>query len=245
MTSIAVYQTRRRPLRKERRPERSRERGGAERWSIDGRVAGGPRAAYTKMTAMRNDPDVVALVERARAGDEDAWDGIVRRYATLVWAVCRQVGVVGGEADDVAAIVWLRLVERLGSLREPAALPGWIVTTTRRECFEVLRARSKVVPVEQERIPPPTDQVTDPVPDEWLLAEERRLALRIAFSGLSDRCRELLSLLFRDPPAPYTEISGTMGLKIPSIGPTRMRCLEKLREQPTILALMDVSAVGR
>jgi RNA polymerase sigma factor (sigma-70 family) len=206
---------------------------------------GGSPARYSKMTTMRNDPDVIALVERARAGDEKAWDQIVRRYATLVWAVCRNVGVVGGEADDVAATVWLRLVERLGTLREPAALPGWIVTTTRRECFGVLRARTRVVPVDQEQLPAPTDPVADPVPDEWLLAEERRLALRIAFEGLSERCRQLLSLLFRDPPAPYAEISGTMDLKIPSIGPTRIRCLEKLREQPGILALMDVSTAGR
>jgi RNA polymerase sigma factor (sigma-70 family) len=197
------------------------------------------------MTTMRNDPSVVSLVERARAGDEDAWDQIVRRYATLMWAVCRRVGVVGSEADDVAASVWLRLVERLGSLREPAALPGWIVTTTQRECFQVMRARTRVVPVEQDLMPPPTDPATDSPSDEWLLAEERRHALRVAFAGLSDRCRQLLALLFHDPPTPYAEISRTMGLKIPSIGPTRMRCLDKLREQPTMLALMDVSPAGR
>jgi RNA polymerase sigma factor (sigma-70 family) len=189
---------------------------------------------------MRNDPTVVALVERARAGERDAWDQIVRRYAPLVWAVCRRLGVFGSEADDVAASVWLRLVERLATIREPAALPGWIATTTRRECLQVLRARGRTVPVEQDRLPSQADAASD----EWLLTQERHLALRIAFADLPDRCRHLLSMLFRDPPTPYAEISRTLGLKVPSIGPTRMRCLGKLRGSPSILALMDTMHAG-
>jgi RNA polymerase sigma factor (sigma-70 family) len=195
------------------------------------------------MTTMRDDPSVVALVERARAGEQSAWDEIVRRYSTLVWSVCRRAGVFGSEADDVAASVWLRLIERLGTLREPAALPGWIATTTRRECLQVVRTRARTVPVEpqeQDRIPSEDDEAFD----GWLLAEERRLALRSAFAELSDRCRQLLSMLFRDPPTPYAEIGDAMGMKVPSIGPTRMRCLQKLRESPPILALMDTAPAG-
>jgi len=195
------------------------------------------------MTTMRDDPAVVALVERARAGEHDAWDQIVRRYSPLVWSVCRHMRVSGSEADDVAASVWLRLIERLSSLREPAALPGWIATTTRRECLQVFRARARTVPVEpfeQDRIPAEDDAEFD----DWLLTEQRRLALRDAFAELSERCRRLLSLLFHDPPMPYAEISETMGMKVPSIGPTRMRCLQKLRESPSVLALMDTAPAG-
>src|SRR5262245_22442496 len=105
------------------------------------------------MVTMRDDPSVVSLVERAREGDRAAWDEIVARYASLVWSVCRRYGLVGGDAEDVGASVWLRLVERLGSIREPAALPGWIATTTRRECLRVLRAGRRQVPVEEHEFP--------------------------------------------------------------------------------------------
>lgn len=186
---------------------------------------------------MRDDPTVVALVESARDGDRAAWDGIVRRYTPLVWAVCRRYRLSGGDLDDVAATVWLRLVERLGALRNPAALPGWLATTTRRECLQLLRERSRQVPVEQDAF---ADQETTS-PDEWLLTQERHIALRTAFSQLPDRCRELLALLTADPPIPYAEIAERLGMAIGGIGPTRQRCLDKLRQQPSIAAMMGTT----
>jgi RNA polymerase sigma factor (sigma-70 family) len=190
---------------------------------------------------MRDDPTVVALVERAREGDQDAWDQIVRRYAALVWSLCRYYGLSEGDIDDVGAYVWLRLVERLSELREPAALPGWIATTTQRECMQMLRMRTRVVPIEHEQLP----AAADPPPDDLLLNQERHIALRSAFAELPERCRRLLSMLFGDPPTHYDEISRTLGLKVPSIGPTRMRCLDKLRQSPPVAALMDTAQVGR
>src|SRR5919197_5985614 len=110
--------------------------------------------AYGVMiVTMRDDPLVVALVERARGGDQGAWDAIVARYATLVWSVCRRHGLSGSDAEDVGASVWLRLVERLGTIREPAALPGWIATTTRHECLHALRVAGRQTPVEDDRFP--------------------------------------------------------------------------------------------
>ena len=79
---------------------------------------------------MRDDPSVIALVERARDGDQEAWYRLVARYSPLVWSACLRHGLSGADADDVGASVWLRLVERLGSLRDPAALPGWLASTT-------------------------------------------------------------------------------------------------------------------
>ena len=186
---------------------------------------------------MRDDPTVVALVERARDGDQDAWDQLVGRYSTLVWSVCRRYSLTGSDAEDVAATVWLRLVERLSSIREPAALPGWISTTTSRECLQLLRAQNRLVPVEDDRFP---DEVGGS-PDEGLLTQERHIALRVAFAGLDERCRRLLSMLFGDPSTPYTEIASTLGMTMGGIGPTRKRCLDKLRDSPSVTALMDTA----
>lgn len=185
--------------------------------------------------------DLTELVNRASAGDQGAWDQLVERFATLVWSVCRRYGIVGGDAEDVAASMWLRLVERLDSIREPAALPGWISTTTVRECLRVLRARSRQVSLDDERL---AEEGTDAVSDEWLLEQERHIALRVAFAGLSQRCRRLLSLIFGEPPMPYRQIADELGMTVGGIGPTRMRCLDKVRESPAVAALMDASPTG-
>ena len=186
---------------------------------------------------MRDDPTVVGLVERARDGDARAWDALVTRYAPLVWAVCRRHGLGGADAEDVAASVWLRLVERLDTIREPAALPGWLATTVRRECLVLLRSRRRQVLVGDEAGLDTTDD--DPAYDEWLVTQERHIALRVAFDHLPDNCRRLLALLFADPPAPYGEISSRTGTPVGAIGPTRRRCLDKLRRDPVLAAVVD------
>ena len=84
---------------------------------------------------MRDDPVVIALVRRAAAGDQTAWYEIVDRYAQLVWSICIRFGLSGEDVDNVSQRVWLLLVESIGSLREPAALPGWLAKTTENECL--------------------------------------------------------------------------------------------------------------
>jgi len=187
------------------------------------------------IAAMRDDPTVVDLVTRARDGEKAAWDQIVERYATLVWSVCHRHGLSAQDADDVGASVWLRLVEKLGALREPAALPGWIATTTRRECLHLLRVRKRQIPVDDEGFP----DMAGPASDEWLLDQERQIALREAFAQLPERCQLLLSMLFSDPPTPYSEISARLDMPVGGIGPSRLRCLRKLREIPVIAALLN------
>src|SRR5574341_1001847 len=95
---------------------------------------------------MRDDTSVIALVSGARHGDKLAWSVLVERYAPLVWSICRRHGLSRSDADDVGQTLWLRLVEHLQFLRDPAALPGWIATTTRRGCLLVLRAARWVEP---------------------------------------------------------------------------------------------------
>jgi RNA polymerase sigma factor (sigma-70 family) len=187
--------------------------------------------------SMRDDPTLVALVTRACGGEQAAWDQLVTRYAPLVYGICRRHALQGADVDDVGAAVWLRLVERLHTIREPAALPGWIVTTTRNECLRLLRGKQRTVPVEpDERL-----AAADPPLDDWLLAEERAAALRAAYVGLSERCRELLALLFADPPTPYLEVSAAIGIAVGAIGPNRQRCLEQLRRDPALAPLLEVS----
>src|SRR5258708_8427456 len=101
--------------------------------TCDGRIlkAGGQ--------SMRDDLSVIALVARVSDGDQRAWDELVERYSPLVWSICFRYQLTRQDIDDVGQSVWLLLVEQVGKLREPAALPGWIATTTKRECLRALR----------------------------------------------------------------------------------------------------------
>ena len=86
---------------------------------------------------------VTDLVTRAKNGDQQAWDALVERYAPLVWSICRRYRLERADAEDVCQAVWFTLVARLDHLRDPAALPGWLATTTRRECGRVLHATGR------------------------------------------------------------------------------------------------------
>jgi len=92
----------------------------------------------------RDDPVVTGLVTRARNGDRQAWDALIDRYAPLVWSICRRRRLEAADAQDAAQTVWLNLVGHLDSLRDPAALPGWLATTTRRECGRILRTARRL-----------------------------------------------------------------------------------------------------
>jgi RNA polymerase sigma factor (sigma-70 family) len=183
--------------------------------------------------------DPTHLVGAAAAGDESAWGELVRRYTPLVLSVIRSHGLDRVDAADVNQTVWLRLVEHLDRLRESAALPAWLVTTTRRECHRLLRIGRRTEPFD------PYDDsgsgsvgvpvLVDPTsPDEDLLRAERRQALRDAFAQLPARCRDLLALLAADPPASYREVGERLGMPVGSVGPTQARCLAKLRRCPAL-----------
>ena len=188
---------------------------------------------------MRDDPTVVALVTRAAGGDPAAWDEIVERYAPLVWSVCARFQLSNHDREDVAQNVWLLLVEQIGKLREPAALPGWLGTTTHRECLRVVTSARK-----SERLgtgPGDAPQFVDnTMIDEEILMAERNAALRAAFAELPPRCQRLLAMLTSDPPLSYAEISAGLGVAVGSIGPQRARCLERLRKSSALSGLSDI-----
>jgi RNA polymerase sigma factor (sigma-70 family) len=171
---------------------------------------------------------LAALVTRAAAGSPDAWNAIVERYSPLVWSICMRFNLSPSGRADVAQTVWLRLVERLGTLREPAALPGWLATTTRRECQrQVTAARNAERPGNkpQEELQAPGD----PAIEEDIVTEERNAALRSAFAELPPQWQQLLSMLISDPPHSYAEISVTLRIPVGSIGPLRARGLARMR----------------
>jgi RNA polymerase sigma factor (sigma-70 family) len=176
---------------------------------------------------MRDAISTQFLVHRAALGDGSAWNEIVRLYTPLVRSVCWRFGLSGMDAEDVGSTVWMRLLSGITCLREPAALPGWLRTTTRRECQTLLRGRDRDAP-------PPDGEIADPhttPSDARLLAEEQMRALHTAVVNLSESDRRLLGLLFSDPPTSYAEISLALGMPVGAIGPTRQRVLNRLRRQ--------------
>ena len=186
--------------------------------------------------------DHTGLVMCARNGDKQAWDDLVERYAPLIWSICRRYRLGRADADDVGQSVWLRLVDQLASLRDPAALPGWLATTTQRECGRVLRAaRKQEAPGHSLDTADIPDQVTGAAESE-LLRAECHAAMREAFTHLPPDYRQLITMLIQHPPVPYAEISSRLGIPVGSIGPMRGRCLEKLRRYPAIAALINAEA---
>lgn len=189
---------------------------------------------------------VDVLVAAARAGDDDAWAALVSRFTPLIWSVVSGFHLRAGDAADVNQTVWLRLVEHLPRLREPAALPMWIAKTARHECLRVLRTSRRTWlfdPLTGSDVAHRVDPGPAPV-DEGLLRAERRHALREAFAQLPSRCQELLGLMLHDPPLSYDEISARMGMPVGSVGPTRGRCLHRLRQCPALAAFVGSNERG-
>ena len=193
---------------------------------------------------MRNDPEVIDLVTRARCGDRSAWDQLVDRYSPLIWSICHRWQLDRTDAEDVGQAVWLRLVEQLDNLRDPAALPGWLATTTQRECSRARRSRCRLAAGGQvpdaEKLP---DEQAATAEDVLFMAE-RHAALRAAFTDLPANWQQLLTLLTTDPPTPYAEISVKLGIPVGSIGPNRSRCLDRLRRHPALAVLIDAEAAN-
>jgi RNA polymerase sigma factor (sigma-70 family) len=184
---------------------------------------------------------VTALVAAALEGDEAAWEELVDRHTPLVLSVLRRYRLSAADAEDVTQIVLLRLVEHLGDLREPRALPMWLITTTRNECIRLLRTGRALVPYD-----PTTTGAevaadgTEPV-DAVLRAELSQAVLE-GLAELPERHRTLLLLLSQDPPLSYKVIAERLGMPVGSIGPTRARALDKLRSSPALIALSGSEA---
>ncbi len=177
------------------------------------------------LVAMK-DKTPTQLVAAALNGEAEAWEEIVDRYQRLVWSVVRSYRLDAATAADVAQTVWLKLVENLERIRDPERLPAWLSTTARNEALRMTRARRRVVPSDFEY------DVADaglPDIDAALIHEEELVAAVAGLQSLDGPCQHLLRLLTTDPPLDYDTISAIIGRPKGSIGPTRARCLDKLR----------------
>ena len=186
---------------------------------------------------------ITPLVERAAAGDQHAFNDLVERFAPLVWRIARSYRLSAADAGDVSQTTWLRLVEALERIREPERLGAWLVTTAKREALAAIRRRDRLVPdadlsaVEPEapgRVP-----AVAPTGTDVLEKDETRVAVLEAWATLPERCRGLLSLLLADPPVPYEQIGASLGMPIGSIGPTRQRCLGRLRGHEALARITE------
>jgi RNA polymerase sigma factor (sigma-70 family) len=171
---------------------------------------------------------IALLVRLAASGDKQAWECLVDQYSKLIWSITAEYRLLESDAADVAQTTWLRLLEHIDRIQYPDRVGSWLAATARNECLRSLAARKRVVlghddnEIEETRAP-------GAEVDERLLAAERDQTVREAMSHLPTRWQRLLELLMADPPVSYTEISDQLGLPVGSIGPTRGRCLARLR----------------
>lgn len=165
------------------------------------------------------------LLALAAAGDSQAWSELVDRFSDMVWSVARSFRLDEATAKDVSQTVWLKLIENIDRITDPERLPGWLATTCRREALRVARARERTVPTEFEY------DVADDSPsvDEMLIDDEDQRAVARAFRTLDETCRQLLRLMTVEPVLSYEEMADVMDRPVGSLGPTRARCLEKLK----------------
>jgi RNA polymerase sigma factor (sigma-70 family) len=171
--------------------------------------------------------DVASLVAAAGGGDRKAWEGLVQRYAGLVWGVARALGLDPADAADVSQTTWLRLAEHLGRLREPDRVGAWLAVTARREALRTRQRGARIVLDSWCGDGPDEDDDLDSA----LLRDERDALLWRTFSALSEPCKALLRVLMTDPPPSYVEVGEALDMPVGSIGPRRQRCLRALRRQ--------------
>jgi RNA polymerase sigma factor (sigma-70 family) len=167
-----------------------------------------------------------ALLKAAAAGDQGAWDALVQRHTSLLWSIARSFRLSNADAADVVQTTWLRLVEHMDKIADPERVAGWLATTARRECIHLMRRTDRHAESSAELPDLPDD---GPEPDTALLRDERDGELWQALARLDELCQRLLRVLMSDPPPAYADVAVALGMKVGSIGPTRGRCLDKLR----------------
>jgi len=173
---------------------------------------------------------VAQLVRRAADGDKQAWERLVDQYARLIWSITGEFRLAESDAADVAQTTWLRLLEHIDRIEYPDRVGSWLAATARNECLRSIAARKRVV-LGHDDADLESAAADEPDIDARLLADERAQVVHDAMSCLPRRWQRLLELLMADPPVSYAEISDQLDLPIGSIGPTRGRCLARLRVQ--------------
>jgi RNA polymerase sigma factor (sigma-70 family) len=176
-----------------------------------------------------------ALLNACREGNQGAWDSLVERYGRMVYSIPRRLGLSAEDADDVFQTVFSTLLKHLDTIADPASLPYWLMTTTRRESWRVGRQNGRFTDLDESAL-----DDREPV-GAAVEQYERDLIVRDAMERLDTRCRRLLTALFLDPSEQsYQSIAEEFGMPVGSIGPTRARCLRKVQ---TILRDLGMESV--
>jgi RNA polymerase sigma factor (sigma-70 family) len=187
---------------------------------------------------------VEQLVKAARERDSVAWSAIIQRYAGLIRRVARTYRLSTADVEDVSQSVWLKLFDHIDQIREPRALPGWIAKTTANACLATAKTQARAIPTdpvaltERNAATGPLSAACEPKePTAVLQRQEDSLFLRKGLDELPTEQRDLLILLMADPPLTYKQISQQLGRPIGSIGPTRARILDRLRNTNAVRAM--------
>jgi len=177
-------------------------------------------------TASRAEHELFELVAAARRGENAAWMRLIERFDPMLRGIARSYRLGAADVDDVVQAAWTRLYQHIGSVREPAAIAGWLATTTRREALRILQLHMRELPSADPEL---GDGAENDRPENELLASEDRVVLGRALSSLPDRQRELMMLLAAEPDADYRQISARLAMPIGSIGPIRARSIARLQ----------------
>lgn len=186
------------------------------------------------------------IVRRAREGDRDAWEQLVAEYTGMLRGVARRYRLDEAQQADVVQITWLRLFEHLDDLRDLERLPGWLATTARRTCLEVLRGSKREQPVEfLTELPALADPrypgTEEDTPERSAVRHEHQAIVRHVLAELPEEQQRLMTLLHTAPAPSYQQVSVQLGMPIGSIGPTRARILAKLRTLLVASELQDLA----
>jgi len=171
------------------------------------------------------------LVSRCLQRDADAWDALIRRYQRLIASITARFRLPEDDAADVFQSVSIALFNQLSTLNKESKLSSWLITVTVRECWKLRQKTGRMVPLENSLAAIGEASCNQPVSAEGeMLILERQHILRRAIESLSSPCRELIEKLFYSAdPMSYAEISTQLGIPVASLGPTRGRCLGKLK----------------
>lgn len=175
-----------------------------------------------------DDEEVARLVRAAASGERAAWDRIVQRYVALLWAIALRHGLNESDAADVVQTTWLRLLEHIDDVRDPTRVASWLATTAQREALRLVALRRRLVLNDDQAAFDGPDRLLPPIDEALIVREQAAAALR-ALDSLPPLWRSLVELLSQDPPPSYEKIGADLGLPIGSIGPTRGRCVRRLR----------------
>ena len=174
--------------------------------------------------------DDTRLVKKCLSGNEEAWSLLVDKYKRLIYSIPVKYNLSQQEAADVFQATCMELLVRLPQLREPRALPKWLMQVAHHECYRMKRLNQRVVSRDAE--PDLPEPETPSIAESLVQQTQEEQLLREAMTALTPQCRRLVELLFFETPArPYTEVAAELGLAVGSIGFTRQKCIERLRRQ--------------